>query len=109
MSAAEIVVHGVLPGVQRHLVEVRDSCGRLADAARGWEVRMSRRRRGIPGVSFSWKRALGISAAKARLSRQISIPLTRYGRQRKVGAAMGCSVPMAALAAAAMVVIAIVR
>lgn len=39
---------------------------------------------------FSWNRLLGISAAKSRLSRQIGIPLTRSGRQRKVGAAMGC-------------------
>lgn len=34
---------------------------------------------------FSWKRALGISAAKSRLSRQIGIPLTKSGRQRKIG------------------------
>ena len=39
------------------------------------------------GFSFSWKRALGISAANSRLSRQIGIPLTRSGRQRKVGRA----------------------
>lgn len=51
------------------------------------------RRRGIPGLSFSWKRAIGISSAKARLSRQIGIPLTRSGRQRKMGRAMGCCVP----------------
>jgi hypothetical protein len=43
---------------------------------------------------FSWKRALGISAAKARLSRKIGIPLTRSGRQRKFGALMGCLVPV---------------
>jgi len=39
---------------------------------------------------FSWKRLLGISQAKARISRQIGIPLTRSGRQRKFGAQMGC-------------------
>ena len=39
---------------------------------------------------FSWKRLLGVSAAKSRLSRRIGIPLTRSGRQRKMGAAMGC-------------------
>jgi hypothetical protein len=39
---------------------------------------------------FSWRRFLGISAAKARISRQIGIPLTRSGRQRKLGTAMGC-------------------
>lgn len=51
------------------------------------------RRRGIPGVSFSWKRAVGISAAKGRLSRQLGIPLTQSGRQRKVGRELGCAVP----------------
>jgi len=53
---------------------------------------MSRRRgTGIPGFSFSWRRALGVSQAQARLSRQIGIPLSRAGRQRKLGRAMGCS------------------
>jgi hypothetical protein len=37
------------------------------------------------GFSFSWRRALGLSAAKARLSRRIGIPLTRSGRERKLG------------------------
>jgi len=49
------------------------------------------RRRGIPGLSFSWRRALGVSQAQARLSRKIGIPLSRSGRQRKMGRAMGCS------------------
>lgn len=48
------------------------------------------RRRGIPGLSFSMRRALGISQAQARLSRQIGIPLSRSGRQRKLGRALGC-------------------
>jgi len=47
---------------------------------------------------FSWNRLLGISAAKSRLSRQIGIPLTRSGRQRKLGAAMGCTLLVAMLA-----------
>jgi hypothetical protein len=34
---------------------------------------------------FSWKRAVGLSAAKARLSRRIGMPLTKSGRQRKLG------------------------
>lgn len=52
---------------------------------------MSRRRgTGIPGLSFSWRRALGVSQAQARLSRKIGIPLSRSGRQRKMGRAMGC-------------------
>lgn len=37
------------------------------------------------GFSFSWRRAIGASAAKARLSRAIGVPLTRSGRERKVG------------------------
>ena len=46
------------------------------------------RRKGIPGLSFSWKRALGISSEKAKISRQIGIPLTRSGRQRRIGRAI---------------------
>lgn len=38
---------------------------------------------------FSWSRFLGISAAKGRVSRKIGIPLTRSGRQRKLGKWMG--------------------
>ncbi len=37
------------------------------------------------GFSFSWRRALGISAAQARLSRAIGVPLSRSGRQQKIG------------------------
>lgn len=43
------------------------------------------------GFSWSWKRAIGLSAAKGRLSRKIGIPLTRSGRQRKLGRMAGCS------------------
>ncbi len=35
---------------------------------------------------FSWRRFFGISAAQARVSRKIGIPLSRSGRQRKIGA-----------------------
>lgn len=55
------------------------------------------RRKGIPGLSFSLKRALGVSAAKGKLARQLGIPLTRQGRQRKVGNAMGCCAPFVAM------------
>lgn len=37
------------------------------------------------GLSFSWKRALGISGAKQRLARTTGIPLTRSGAERKLG------------------------
>ena len=60
------------------------------------------RRRGIPGLSFSWKRAVGISAAKGKLSRQLGIPLTRSGRQRKTGRELGCAVPIVFLIGAGL-------
>lgn len=34
---------------------------------------------------FSWWRFFGISAAKARVSRKIGIPLSRSGREQKIG------------------------
>jgi hypothetical protein len=37
------------------------------------------------GFSFSWKRALGISAAKQRFARQTGMPTTQSGQERKVG------------------------
>jgi hypothetical protein len=51
---------------------------------------------------FSWKRAIGLSAAKARLSRRIGIPLTRGGRERKLGRLVsggGCLVVLAIMVA----------
>jgi hypothetical protein len=53
------------------------------------------RKKGIPGLSFSWKRAIGLSGAKSKISRSIGVPLTRSGRQRKIGRATGCCVPTA--------------
>lgn len=37
------------------------------------------------GFSFSWRRAVGISAAKANFSRRTGIPLTRATAERKIG------------------------
>ena len=45
---------------------------------------------------FSWKRLSGISAAKSRISRATGVPLTKSGRQRKVGRIVtggGCLLP----------------
>lgn len=39
----------------------------------------------IPGLSFSWKRAVGISQAKQQISRKTGIPMTKAGLERKVG------------------------
>ncbi|SRR6266536_3297514 len=51
------------------------------------------------GFSFSWKRALGISSTKGKISRAIGIPLTRSGRQRKAGRFLGDAVGTALIAA----------
>lgn len=59
------------------------------------------------GFSFSAKRAFGVSAMKGRISRLSGIPLTRQGRQRKVGRAMGCSVFFFLLAAVPAVLFAV--
>ncbi len=67
--------------------------------SRNWRSKMARRRRrrrrrrkrfntGIPGLSFSWKRALGISRLRYRFARKTGIPTTKSGIQRKVG--RGC-------------------
>lgn len=37
----------------------------------------------IPGVTFSWKRALGITNLKRWVARKTGIPTTKQGRQRK--------------------------
>ncbi|MDP3936691.1 MAG: hypothetical protein Q8R92_00970 [Deltaproteobacteria bacterium] len=37
------------------------------------------------GFSFSWKRALGVSGAKGKVSRKTGVPLSKQGRERKVG------------------------
>lgn len=40
---------------------------------------------GIPGLSFSWKRALGITQAKQKFARQTGIPTSKAGAERKLG------------------------
>lgn len=40
---------------------------------------------GIPGLSFSWKRALGITEAKRKIAKETSIPTSKAGMERKIG------------------------
>lgn len=42
----------------------------------------------IPGLSFSLKRAVGISALKQKVSKATGIPLTKQGLERKIGGAI---------------------
>jgi hypothetical protein len=39
----------------------------------------------IPGLSFSWKRALGITKARQKIARTIGVPTTKQGIERKIG------------------------
>jgi hypothetical protein len=39
----------------------------------------------VPGLSFSWKRAIGISQAKQQIARKTGIPTTKAGLERKIG------------------------
>ena len=39
----------------------------------------------IPGLSFSLKRAVGITAVKQKISKKTGIPLTKQGVERKIG------------------------
>ena len=38
-----------------------------------------------PGLSFSWKRALGITKAKQNFARKTGIPTTKGGLEKKIG------------------------
>ncbi|MBO5445475.1 MAG: hypothetical protein J5995_09090 [Muribaculaceae bacterium] len=42
----------------------------------------------IPGLSFSWKRALGVSKLKRDFANATGIPTTRSGLERKIGNAI---------------------
>lgn len=46
---------------------------------------MSKKSTPIPGLSFSWKRALGISQARQKLARNIGVPTSKAGIERKIG------------------------
>lgn len=51
---------------------------------------MARRKKSvIPGLSFSWKRALGITSTKRKIARATGIPTTKSGRRNKVGKILG--------------------
>ncbi len=43
---------------------------------------------GIPGLSFSWKRALGLTQVRQRIARRTGIPTTKSGIERKIGSAI---------------------
>lgn len=46
---------------------------------------MNKKSTPIPGLSFSWKRASGLTQAKQRISRTTGIPMSKAGLERKIG------------------------
>ena len=42
----------------------------------------------IPGLSFSLKRAVGVTALKQKVSKKTGIPLTKQGLESKIGGAI---------------------
>lgn len=46
---------------------------------------MNKQKISIPGLSFSWKRALGITKVKQSISRTTGIPMSKTGVERKIG------------------------
>lgn len=45
---------------------------------------MAKKKFRIPGLSFSWKRALGITKAKRKIGKITGIPTTKQGRKNKL-------------------------
>lgn len=50
---------------------------------------MAKKKSLIPGLSFSWKRALGITKAKRKVAKFTGIPTSRQGRRNKFGKMFG--------------------
>jgi len=48
------------------------------EVSKDWTDRMNK-------GGFSWKRAIGVTHAKSKTSKATGIPLTKSGRQRKIG------------------------
>ena len=42
----------------------------------------------IPGLSFSLKRAVGVTKIKQKVSKATGIPMTKQGLERKIGGAV---------------------
>ena len=42
----------------------------------------------IPGLSFSLKRAVGISSLKNKIAKKAGIPTTKQGLERKIGSSI---------------------
>ncbi len=43
----------------------------------------------IPGVTFSWKRAFGVTKVKRKIAKATGIPTSKSGRRNKLGRMLG--------------------
>lgn len=50
---------------------------------------MAKKKSGIPGLSFSLKRATGVTKAKQKIAKATGIPTTKQGRRAKLGRLFG--------------------
>lgn len=49
---------------------------------------MTKKSTPMPGLSFSWKRALGITRLRQNIARATGIPTSKAGVERKIGGAI---------------------
>ena len=47
------------------------------------------KKKGIPGLSFSWKRAIGVTKVKRKIAKATGIPTSKSGRRSKIGRLFG--------------------
>jgi len=52
-----------------------------------WEL-ATKKSTPIPVLSFSWKRALGLTQVGQRIAKETGIPTSKAGVQRKIGSAI---------------------
>lgn len=50
---------------------------------------MARKKSAIPGLSFSWKKATGVTKVKRKIAKATGIPTTKSGRRSKLGKLFG--------------------
>ena len=49
---------------------------------------MTKKSTPIPGLSFSWKRALGITQIRQKIAKATGIPTSKAGVERRIGSAI---------------------
>ena len=49
---------------------------------------MTKKSTPIPGLSFSWKRALGITQVRQKIAKATGVPTSKAGVERKIGSAI---------------------